>query len=164
MVVDCSEEAEETVSGDLVAFLRARLDEDDRAALDVSWDDDDSRRWTAYHRKYDDRWVLIDGMDEGVEVHSTAADAGAVVRHAARHDPARVLRDVEAKRRVVELHYAELVEVINADGDERSGYWCAECDGAPFPCRTLRLLAWAYADHQDYRPEWAPDDLLEVPR
>ena len=79
-----------------------------------------------------------------------------VAAHIARHDPARVLADTAAKRAIVALHGSELVEVVNADRDERSGYWCTECDGEEFPCRTLRVLAVPYTAVEGYRPEWAP--------
>jgi len=65
----------------------------------------------------------------------------------ARHDPARVLAECEAKRRIVGLH-------------ERRPDWpdCQECGDRdyqkPWPCSTLRLLALPYSDHPDYRPEW----------
>jgi hypothetical protein len=53
------------------------------------------------------------------------------VEHIARHDPARVLADVEAKRRIVE--------------------WDAE---QPVDRGVLNILASVYADHPDYREEW----------
>jgi hypothetical protein len=71
--------------------------------------------------------------------------------------PARVLADVEAKRRIIELHRV-LREPISDDDvlvcctcedrqDHHAAYW---------PCQTLRLLAVSYADHPDYRDEWRP--------
>ncbi|MEU0991947.1 DUF6221 family protein [Streptomyces sp. NPDC005953] len=135
---------------DLVSFLRARLDEDEQAALAASWDDDGSRRWQAHHREqYDGRWVLNDDMDEGVtEVQAQAADDGAVARHIARHDPALVLRDVEAKRKLLD----EYTEARDHEGAnyEWIGGWANGLGQA------VTLLALAHADHPDYRPEWRP--------
>ncbi len=68
----------------------------------------------------------------------------------------RVSCATSKQRALLELHHAELIEVVNADHEERSGDWCAECDGETFPCRTLRLLASAYADHPDYNEAWRP--------
>lgn len=68
----------------------------------------------------------------------------------------RIRAEVAAKRRIIELHGAELIEVINADGDERSGYWCTECEDEEFPCQTLRLLALPYGERPDYKQEWTP--------
>jgi hypothetical protein len=67
--------------------------------------------------------------------------------HIAHWDPARVLAECEAKRRVVELH--------RTDATDPEVIVCAVCLYGP-PCETLRLLALPYADHPDYRPEWRP--------
>jgi hypothetical protein len=62
------------------------------------------------------------------------------------YDPARVLAECEAKRRILDLH--------------RSGEVCDPCSGwlgtdPAADCPTLRLLALPYADHPDYRAaEW----------
>lgn len=64
--------------------------------------------------------------------------------------PERMAREVEAKRRIVELHTA-------ADGDWhecRGRYGTAAFSDAE-PCDTLRLLALPYADHPDYDRSWA---------
>ena len=61
------------------------------------------------------------------------------VRHIARHDPARVLAECEAKRRIVEL-FPDAAQ--DGDGWNDAGY------------SVLRDLAAVYADHPDYREEW----------
>jgi hypothetical protein len=58
--------------------------------------------------------------------------------HVARHDPARVLAECEAKRRIVDSEGSPYVE------------------GHVPATRTLRFLALPYADHPDYRQEWKP--------
>jgi hypothetical protein len=65
-------------------------------------------------------------------------------------DGARVLAECEAKRRIVHAHQPFVAE----DGDE--GY-CESEDGRyrMRDCPTLTSLAFAYADHPDYRSEWA---------
>lgn len=80
-----------------------------------------------------------------------------VDRYVARHDPARVLREVAAKRRVMQRHH-------RSDASTVSDY-CAGCAHDPegWPeielndCPELRDLAAVYSDHPDYRPEWAPE-------
>lgn len=62
--------------------------------------------------------------------------------HIVRHDPARVLREVEAKRAILALHFA------------RGGY-CNCCGGAA-PCLTVRLLGEMFAEHPEFRDEWRP--------
>lgn len=54
----------------------------------------------------------------------------------------RALAEVDAKRRIM----AECGHMIRRGEPERSGaVW------------NLQVLALPYADHPDYRPEWAPD-------
>ena len=67
----------------------------------------------------------------------------------------RALVETEVKRWLVEDHSAT-VECGNI-GCERaglSGLHCTSCDEAE-PCPTLRRIASVYADHPDYRAEWA---------
>lgn len=88
-------------------------------------------------------YVTCDG--EGL----TPAVEESVGPHIARHDPARVLAECEAKRRIVTLHDAALrAELANGD---------ASAYGADLMhSDVLRLLALLYADHPDYRDEWRP--------
>jgi hypothetical protein len=57
--------------------------------------------------------------------------------------PDRALAELEAKRRIIELH-PEMLE------------WCVECAHESHPCRTLRALALPFADHPDYDEAWRP--------
>ena len=69
--------------------------------------------------------------------------------HIARHDPARVLAECAAKRRIVEQITSTSAEIKSAmpGGSGRlSSMYGLE--------RTLHLLAQPYADHPDYREEW----------
>lgn len=82
--------------------------------------------------------------------------------HIARHDPARALQDVEAKRRIMAEHKQFLGHRENVpDGEPTTG--CGTCDtssdGWIEPngyCLTLRLLALPYDTHPDYCEEWRP--------
>lgn len=114
---------------DLVAFLRARLDDDEQAAREAAvwWGDADEPGEAPHWRPVPCGHIWND-QDGGIA--DEVADRHAA--HIARHDPARVLAEVEAKRRMVDEH---------GNGT----------------CRTLRLLALPYADHPDYRPEWRND-------
>ena len=60
----------------------------------------------------------------------------------ARKAPARVLREVEAKRRIIQEH----VDQVEMDDP---------CVPIVAGERPLRHLAAVYADHPDYDPEWA---------
>lgn len=70
----------------------------------------------------------------------------------AQTEPERWRAEVEAKRRLVELHrsyggYGEYCNECDKDDPPSSDGW---------PCDTLKLLALPYADHPDYRQEWKP--------
>lgn len=101
----------------LTDFLLARLAEDEAAAKAARFSEDPT-----------DTAVL----------YELGADVLAFVRH---NGPARVLADVEAKRRIVER--------------------CSAV-GAMMPSEhlaqgVLHLLAQPYADHADFLPEWRVD-------
>ena len=147
---------------DLIAFLRARLDEDEQAAL--SWPEG-GRQWqTVGGRKLsyrNDSSEMVTAIDvsnasslwnEQIYVKYDLDDAP---EHIARHDPARVLAEVEAKRRILELHsYATGHSCSVTDG---TGYHLnyGEVDGQS-ACTTLRLLASIYDGHLEYCDTWRP--------
>lgn len=125
---------------ELVDFLRARLDEDEAAAKKA--------KPGPWHADGDRGGVYgAHPTDEVVDYTESAA-------HIARHDPARVLAEVEAKRQLLDLHQPAETEYV--DGD--ICYTCDDLRGVEpaYPCRTLRLLALPYANHPDYRDEWRP--------
>lgn len=67
--------------------------------------------------------------------------------HITRHDPARVLAECEAKRRIMSLFAPTLADELSAAaGDWNEVAWRGE--------QVLRYLALPYADHPDYRGEW----------
>ncbi|MFD7860963.1 DUF6221 family protein [Streptomyces sp. NPDC059783] len=137
---------------DLIVFLRARLDDDAAAARAASWDGWDGSHWTAHHReRHDGRWAVIDRADEGVipTVAPQAADDAGVAQHIACHDPARVLREVEAKGRILDSY---LPDATGAD-EQINEEWQA---GSTLADDLLCLLALPYADHPDYRDDWRP--------
>lgn len=113
------------MSDDLVTFLRARFDEDEEVAQEAS--------------------------------HPGAYAEGAlyVVDDDFRHDvvrisSARVQREVEAKRRMLEMH-------APTDDDPGGPAYCPECeryDGTGKPCPTVLLLTLPYSDHPDFDQEW----------
>lgn len=71
--------------------------------------------------------------------------------------PARVLREVEAKRKILAEHepqpwgepHPELSR-CPAHGDETSGWW------TEWPCVEVRALAAVWSDHPDYDEAWKP--------
>lgn len=154
------------MSADLIAFIEARLAEDEqiaRAAPGPSWEGGDSYLGT------DERDLLWGEWSDGFMQNDASV-------HAARHDPARVLREVEAKRRLLALHrHVRYVNPLDAaskfEEDHRQAFdepplyvGCVLCHydsrhEENYPswwCDHVQLLAAPYSDHPDYRQEWAP--------
>jgi hypothetical protein len=129
------------VSDDLVGFLRERLDEDEHQALD----------WQQHKHTLTEQF-MNDSRRKHVRLWRKPVTDTQLSEYAYndRFDPARALREVEAKRRIVNLH----TRAEDAEGDSRT--WCPVCGWREFPCLTLRMLALPHADHPDYREEWRP--------
>jgi hypothetical protein len=133
---------------ELVRWLGEQLDEDERIARAACWDEQ-SDVWTASPpRASYERYTVVDYLDDGVVVVTPEnADADGVGQHIAEWDPARVLREIDAKRRILVEH------ALN-------GWVCTTCDNGEveqvFPCLTLRLLALPYADRPGFLEEWRP--------
>ena len=123
---------------DLVEFLRARLYEDEQTA----------RRAGETFRQIGETGVIVATEGDRAEECASANWAG-IAEHIVRHDPARVLREVEAKRETLREHEIR---------DGRCRVCTAHANGGwrrfRAPCPTLRLLALPYADHEGYREEW----------
>ncbi len=129
----------------LIKFLRARLAEDEQAARAAI-----GRlggEWVAYGSRVE---VAGDTRDAQVFEYTVCFDEGSPspeqADHIARHDPARVLRDVEAKRRLLVQFELRGNSVRSVVRPSTGGVWDD----------LLRILALPYADHEDYRPEWRP--------
>ncbi|MFB6593947.1 DUF6221 family protein [Streptomyces diastaticus] len=140
------------MTADLITFLRARLGEDEavaRAATAGPWVESGVG---------DHGWgVSFSALGSGVEADDS--DQGrADAAHIARHDPARVLAEVEAKRRVVGecAYWNERMEAeaVNPPKFPQPGLDLGLLLDAMNPI--LRHLAAPYADHPDYREEWRP--------
>lgn len=137
---------EMTVMSDLVTFLRARLDEDEQVARAAT-----PGPWRA-GEPYPDAGSV--GAPSGNVCNETSDGFVELVdaRHIARHDPARVLAEVEAKRKIMQAHAPQHFGAGHVV--------CTVCE-APFigerddwPCDTLRFLALPYRGHEDYQDAW----------
>jgi hypothetical protein len=129
------------MSTDLIAALRAALDAEFEIAQATANEDDDS--WDAGDRNLSS--AVIERESGAPVVHGSYDHLGwDTRRHIAAHDPAFVLADIAAKRKLIDLH--------------AKSHPCPAFDqypgGKPFvdpspqwrsePCATLRLLAEAY--------------------
>lgn len=129
---------------DLIEFLHARLDDDERiarAATDGPW----TIRFLGLH----DLSTVVKGVELLAQLDGSRAASNSV--HMAVHNPARVLAEVDAKRRILEWHIGQRDDKTPW-GDPVVICYC----GYDLPCSTLRLLALPYADHPDYRDAWRP--------
>ncbi|MFB6512098.1 DUF6221 family protein [Streptomyces virginiae] len=138
---------------DLVQFLRDRLDEDEqtaRAASPGPWKPGEEH----------DEVVAVDDITVAEGFALSGQQLRATVDHIARHDPARVLAEVDAQRRLLALHQRDTTYsfsgcVVCDAGDNSCG--CMGGSAYDYPCETLRVLALPHRDHPDYLPAWAPD-------
>lgn len=162
---------------DIAAFISARLGEAEAAAKACADYDGGLGWYDSPVRGSGDHTIraagsnvavcrvrLDDGTgDEGVP---RLLDADAVAEHIARHDPARVLREVAAGRLILAEHeHTDHVAVtwIGASGEKPSSTpWgcltCHEDDGVIAPygwCKTVRAVASAWSDHEQFAPSWA---------
>jgi hypothetical protein len=80
---------------DLAAFIAARLDEDEAEARVLG-----GSEWDAQHFRDGDWAIRGTGMGPRAIADAWKPETA---RHVARHDPARVLREVAAKRAMVAM-------------------------------------------------------------
>lgn len=120
-------------------FLLARIAEDKRIATDAA---------SASGRE---KWTVADLPGYGAP-HDRAAE------HVARHDPARVLAECSARRRLV-LACRDLGPdraFLGARPEGLADFPLAPTNQHQLAAVTLALLALSYADHPEYRQGWRP--------
>lgn len=167
---------------DLVAFLRARLDEDEQvanAAIGTAFLTTGIWRCPGPYSPH----LPLNSHEEGThgEIQSDLREGIATdilyeqAIHIARWDPARALAEVKTKRLILNRH--KLVNFTNADLGIHNADVCWVCHvrldiyalqenkwenrrlplvQEDYPCLTVRLLTVPYTDHPDYNPAWRP--------
>jgi hypothetical protein len=152
----------------LVTWLRTQLDDDERAARAAAalcGCDPAAPRWEFADDEHEGRIVITDHPHPAIRHQLTRRwnrsypDMFAA-RHIVRWDPAHVLAEVEAKRRLLELHCC--AGILTGAGYADGGFtWCTTCGGGgpneyptEWPCPTLRLLVLPYAGRAGWREEW----------
>jgi Family of unknown function (DUF6221) len=156
------------VSGvDLVQWLGVQLDEDERIALKsveqaivnlAGADAASVANWHVAERPATGTFVATrDQWGRAAEIVPTYG--GAHAAHIAEHDPARVLREIESKRRLIKLIFLYEAKIDGEWGcchaaDQIEAGLCEEIQ--PDDVEALRLLALPYSDRPGYRAEWAP--------
>jgi hypothetical protein len=135
---------------ELTDFIKARLDEDEAIARSAGGKVQGGHCW----RQVDagrspgligDELGNVVVYDEGMPICEQA-------EHIARHDPARALREVAAKRKILWDHTPKTTGRRTA---------CSRCHygnvlGANWPCLTMTSLAGIWSDHPDFHPQWTP--------
>lgn len=129
---------------ELIAFLRARLDDDERiakAATPGPWSVNDES-FAESIRAADGTEVVAGGRWGGeAPVFESTEDA----LHIAAHDPARVQLEVESGRQAI-AHYERVAAHRWKHLDYELAVGAVEVQ--------LKLRALAYAGHPDYREAW----------
>jgi hypothetical protein len=114
---------------DLVTWLRGQMDEDERLAREAA-----SQSTTAW--EYGE--------------YPAEADHIPVAEHIERWDPARVLAEVDAKRRILDLVEQDVMRALDTQDPEFvDGYVTAQEDA-------VKLLALPYANWPGYDESWRP--------
>jgi hypothetical protein len=120
-------------------FLLARIAEDKRVATDAA----------GAHGRED--WIPAD-------VPEDSGLAGAAAELVARYDPARVLAECAAKRKLVMACRDARPDLAFLGTRPRgmADFPLAPSGPHQLAAFTLAVLAMPYADHPDYRDEWRP--------
>lgn len=138
----------------IIEFLTARLDEDERVAklaAEAGCKADPRHRWMV------ERWTSEDPaaiptaiwVSDENEIGVATVNGNYAADHIARHDPARVLAEVAAKRAIL----GGILDTIH-DNEHLLHY---DRDIEPDMSEPLiRALAAPYADHPDYQDAWKP--------
>lgn len=138
----------------LTEFLLARIAEDEtvaRAAVGTAALANQTGKWQFKHVRdqYGSTQIVFAVAERGVMTQAadmtTAWESDERGRHIVRWDPARVLAECEAKRRIMGLHWT--------NDPAGPAPICNLCLYKP-PCETLTYLALPYADHPDYDESW----------
>lgn len=153
---------------DLVAWLGAQLDADQQLAEDAIALPGADGQWSYVETRGGEHKV-VDSLGYTVTGHYDAdAQPYFCEPHIAAHDPARVLREIDAKRQVVAAHTkaVEAVEELTALRERlrfrgRDLLMTELEQGSAVHKRdtlhgVLRLLAEPYADRPGYQDSWRP--------
>jgi hypothetical protein len=133
---------------DRITWLRAQLDDDERKARAVEplgyTTDLGGNRLDEHFAHGRVRYASEDGMPR----HDKSDPAAAA--HFAAHGPARVLREVEAKRKIIDQYEDHCRAVDLGGAGICTRYLVDELE------KVLRALVLPYADRPGYREEWRP--------
>ena len=112
-------------------------------------------------------FLLARIAEDETDARSAVGSDGTTTQHVARWNPARVLAECGAKRRIIAAHqtYGEVYDAADMTYPHAAGS-CVTCgfgdtweaveygSGDDYPCPTLRFLAAPYSDHPDFDEAW----------
>lgn len=129
---------------DLVEFLKARLDEVEQSATAAS-----PGPW--HPNAEGDEIVAVDDVTVADGFALSGRQLRATVDHIVRHDPARVLREVEAKRQLLQEVWTGMEDFAVNIEESRDGN---DCGAREYRDQLLGILALPYDDHPDFQEAW----------
>ncbi|MFD4257744.1 DUF6221 family protein [Streptomyces sp. NPDC058534] len=136
---------------DLVQWLHAQINEDERIAREAggaAWEELPVSGWVHTSALPDTEW-----QPPGYDHHVASAPLPVDRAHIVAHDPARVLREIDTKRKTVALCEPPLLDVTGPGDAEKS---FVPGEGPPWGLDVLKLLALPYADRPGYQESWRP--------
>lgn len=171
---------------DIAAFLEARFSEDEQAARSVSYGNPACRWWGGVSGPCHDVEVLVEltpgqplppavmdghwGSIVAMSEDHVAEESVPVAQYIARWDPARILAEVTAKRRMLAAHQTGTSTHYHCRNHDHLQDWQCQRTGCradvsrycelgdydtdPAACRGLLILAEPYADHGEFNQEW----------
>jgi hypothetical protein len=144
---------------DLVAFVRACLDEDERVARAAirperidGWANPplpaDSGHWVVKSEVSeiddpDDWYAIEDEQSREIVVYNESRPDSDQAAHIARHDPARVLAEVAAKRKLLLAYNSAVID---------EGLFHRQTDSVAYHQAVARVSAWTYVVQQLAQP------------
>jgi hypothetical protein len=134
----------------LVAFLRARLDERERAARFVLSD----------YAQHEATWTVpstgvVDIGEGGIADAMILTGDGPLAEFIADNDPAFALADVAAKRQLIEVYEQACRSAVSADPAQRLSAQISLTIAEVLE-RPMRALGAVHAGHPDYDESWRP--------
>jgi hypothetical protein len=151
---------------ELIEWLRTQFDEDERAAIEaaraiadhtyapveVDQHAEAARHWHARRWLYQSKISAAGEKDwQGGSPEVTDSVWTEVGEHIARHDPARVLREVESLRKIIDNCSDWIENPVQGWEIDRADELTLKLDVGP---TLLRLLAAIFSGRPGFREEW----------
>lgn len=145
--------------GDILAFIQARLDEEEEIVETMRSGGFPPDVWTSQPSR-SQSWHILREVEDPTPLGYISNGRGEI-RHVTAHDPARVTRAIQAKKRIVDAVFTWRHDHLYSGLDGNTGpFPCSrrgdhcECGTAMRQVQVLSALASEWSDHPAYRQEW----------